>query len=86
MEVTLSELRAEFGRSRLLSMPIAGAVAALGWPVHAIARTLLVVAVWFAFPAQRFTAIPAVVVVVYLISIAALATRSLPVAPSRASV
>lgn len=186
MELTLSELRADFGRSRLLSMPIAGAIAwsaaglfgailpdaesaaiamflcmpavfplaffvgrvigedvfgakgqneldqlfmlgllmsnlvwgiaipfwmtepsslplsvgilaglmwvPMSWilqhwvgPFHAVARTVLVVAVWFLFPGQRFTLIPAVVVVVYLISIAALATRPLPEAASRAS-
>jgi hypothetical protein len=42
---------------------------------HGIARTLLVVAAWFAFPAQRFVAIPAVIVAVYLVSILALVRR-----------
>ncbi len=42
---------------------------------HAIARTLLVVAVWFLFPAQRFVVVPGVIVVVYVISIGVLATR-----------
>jgi hypothetical protein len=42
---------------------------------HAIVRTVLVVAVWFMFPGQRFVYIPAVIVVVYLISIAALVRR-----------
>ena len=52
---------------------------------HAVARTLLVAAAWFAFPSQRFTAIPAVVVAVYAVSIVALATRTLPdPAPARA--
>ncbi|MCZ8076934.1 MAG: hypothetical protein O9341_22690 [Paucibacter sp.] len=37
---------------------------------HAIARALLCVSAWYAFPAQRFVAIPAVVVAVYLITIA----------------
>ena len=45
---------------------------------HCIARTVLVVAAWFLFPDHRFVAIPAVIVVIYLISIAALATRRLP--------
>ncbi len=45
---------------------------------HAIARTVLVVTVWFLFPDQRFVAIPVVVVIVYLISIVALGTRRLP--------
>jgi hypothetical protein len=42
---------------------------------HAIVRTVLVVTVWFVFPGQRFVLIPAVIVVVYLISIAALVKR-----------
>jgi hypothetical protein len=45
---------------------------------HAVARTVLVAAAWLAFPEYRFSAIPLVIVVVYLISIAALATRRLP--------
>jgi hypothetical protein len=39
-------------------------------------RTVLVVAAWFAFPSHRFVAIPAIIVVIYLITIAVL--RSLP--------
>ena len=42
---------------------------------HAIVRTVLVVAVWFLFPSQRFVLIPLVIVVVYLISIVALVKR-----------
>ncbi|MGH7426794.1 MAG: DUF7010 family protein [Candidatus Methylomirabilaceae bacterium] len=45
---------------------------------HAIARTVLVLAAWFLFPDHRFVVIPAVIVIVYLISIVALATRRLP--------
>jgi hypothetical protein len=45
---------------------------------HAVSRTVLVSAAWLVFPGQRFTLIPAIVVVIYLISIAALATRPLP--------
>ena len=48
---------------------------------HGIARTGLVVAAWYMFPDHRFVAVPAVVVLVYLISIVALATRKLPDAP-----
>jgi hypothetical protein len=50
---------------------------------HAISRTLLVAAAWFAFPRHRFVVIPAVIVVIYLISIAALARRPLPEAAAR---
>lgn len=45
---------------------------------HAIARTILVLAAWFLFPDHRFVVIPALIVIVYLISIVALATRRLP--------
>jgi hypothetical protein len=42
---------------------------------HAVARTLLVTAAWFLFPAQRFTVIPVVVVAVYVVTIVALEQR-----------
>lgn len=45
---------------------------------HAVARTLLIVAAWLLLPDLRFVAIPALIVLVYLISILALATRKLP--------
>lgn len=44
---------------------------------HGIARTALIVAAWYAFPAprMRFTIIPAIVVGVYLVTIAILVRR-----------
>jgi len=45
---------------------------------HGIARTVLVVAAWYVFPEHRFVVIPAVIVVVYLITILVLAKRPLP--------
>lgn len=45
---------------------------------HAVARTVVVVLAWFVFPDHRFSVIPALIVIVYLISIVALATRKLP--------
>jgi hypothetical protein len=42
---------------------------------HAVARTVLLVAAWFLFPENRFTVLPAIVVAVYLVSIAALVRR-----------
>jgi hypothetical protein len=42
---------------------------------HAIARTVLVLAVWIAFPDRRFVVVPAVIVVIYLVSIVALVRR-----------
>ena len=42
---------------------------------HGIARTILVLAAWYLFPAHRFVAIPAVIVAVYLVTIYVLWTR-----------
>lgn len=42
---------------------------------HTLARTALVLAAWFAFPAQRFTLIPALIVAVYLVTIVVLERR-----------
>lgn len=42
---------------------------------HGIARTVLVLAAWSLFPTQRFVAVPAVIVAVYLVTIAVLAKR-----------
>ena len=45
---------------------------------HAFTRTALVAIVWFLFPDQRFGVIPAVIVVIYLITIYVLAKRPRP--------
>lgn len=45
---------------------------------HAVARTVLVTAAWFMFPAQRFTVIPALIVVVYAVTIVVLEQRWRP--------
>ncbi len=42
---------------------------------HGISRTVLVVAAWHLFPEHRFVAIPAVIVIIYLITIFVLAWR-----------
>jgi hypothetical protein len=42
---------------------------------HAIARTLLLVAAWYALPEQRFVVIPAIIVGIYIITIAVLEQR-----------
>ncbi len=42
---------------------------------HAIARTLLIVAAWYAFPAQRFVVIPAIIVAIYIVTIVVLERR-----------
>jgi hypothetical protein len=48
---------------------------------HAVVRTVLCLAAWYAFPDQRFVAIPAVIVGVYAVTIVALAQRHRIVAP-----
>ena len=43
---------------------------------HAFARTGLVLGAWYLFPGERFVAVPAVIVVVYLVTIYVLLRRS----------
>lgn len=45
---------------------------------HAFTRMALVTVAWFAFPDQRFVIIPAIIVVIYLITIYVLAKRPRP--------
>jgi hypothetical protein len=45
---------------------------------HAFARTVFVTAAWFLFPDQRFVVIPALIVIIYLITIYVLAKRPRP--------
>ena len=45
---------------------------------HAFARTALCLIAWFAFPDQRFVVIPAIIVVIYLITIYVLVKRPRP--------
>lgn len=45
---------------------------------HGIARTVLVVAAWYLFPAHRFVVIPLVIVVIYLVTIQVLRKRRRP--------
>lgn len=42
---------------------------------HATTRTALVLAAWYVFPTQRFVVIPAVIVAIYLVTIAVLEAR-----------
>lgn len=42
---------------------------------HAISRTVLLFAAWYLFPDQRFVVLPAIIVAIYLITIAALLAR-----------
>jgi hypothetical protein len=43
---------------------------------HAFSRTVLIVLAWFLFPAQRFVIIPAIIVLIYLITLAVLVRRA----------
>ncbi len=45
---------------------------------HGIARTVTILAAWFLFPDHRFVVIPAIIVVIYVISIIVLETRRMP--------
>lgn len=42
---------------------------------HAVARTLLVLAVWIAFPESRFLAVPVVIVAIYIVTMIVLERR-----------
>ena len=42
---------------------------------HGISRTVLVLAVWYLFPAHRFVVVPAVIVAIYLVTIVVLLRR-----------
>ena len=42
---------------------------------HAVGRTVLVLAAWYLFPAQRFVLIPALIVVIYVFTMLVLETR-----------
>ena len=42
---------------------------------HGIARTVLIVAAWYLFPARRFVVIPAIIVAIYLVTIYFLSMR-----------
>ena len=42
---------------------------------HGITRTIMVVAAWYLFPGRRFVVIPAVIVIIYIVTIYVLRTR-----------
>lgn len=59
----------------LMWVPLAGLLQHWVGLFHGVGRTVLVLAAWYAFPADRFVAVPAVIVAVYLVTIRVLATR-----------
>ncbi|WP_128548377.1 DUF7010 family protein [Larkinella soli] len=50
---------------------------------HALARTVLVLILWYLWPQQRFTAIPFAIVLIYLVTIAVLMNRRVKSGPMR---
>jgi hypothetical protein len=42
---------------------------------HGVARTVFVVAAWYLFPSHRFVVIPAVIVIIYIVTIYVLWSR-----------
>lgn len=61
--------------SGLMWLPISWIIEHKVGTFHALSRTIGVAFAWFAFPEQRFIAIPIVIVVIYLISIYFLHSR-----------
>ncbi len=88
MSLLVFAIALPFARIEYTSLPMTvGILAGLMWAplswmlqhwigfFHATARTVLVLAAWYAFPGQRFVAIPAVIVGIYLITIVVLEAR-----------
>ena len=61
--------------SGLMWLPFSGLISHWVGAFHGVVRTVGVVAVWYLLPDDRFVAVPAVIVAVYLVTIAALARR-----------
>src|ERR1700730_10084271 len=59
----------------LMWVPFSGMIQHWVGLFHGIARTVLIVAAWYLFPARRFVIIPAVIVGIYLVTIYILASR-----------
>ena len=61
----------------LMWMPITWIIDHWVGVFHAVVRTLLVLALWYAFPAHRFVAIPFAIVVLYLVTLLILKNRTI---------
>lgn len=61
--------------SGLMWLPLSWIVEHWIGTFHTLARTALVTAIWYLFPHIRFIAVPAVIVVVYAVTIVVLETR-----------
>jgi hypothetical protein len=76
--------------SGLMWIPITWIIQHWVGVVHAVVRTVAVVAAWYVFPTHRFVAIPVVIVVLYAGAIAVLVNRprgarTAPIAPATSS-
>ena len=60
----------------LMWVPFSGLIRHWVGIFHGVARTVLVVAAWYAFPQARFVAVPAVIVAVYAVSLVVLVRRA----------
>lgn len=65
----------------LMWVPFSGLIRHWVGLFHGVTRTVLVVAAWYAFPKDRFVVIPAIIVAIYLVTIAVLVRRSKASAP-----
>ncbi len=59
----------------LMWVPLSWAIQHWVGIFHGVARTLLVLSAWYAFPDYRFTLIPAIIVLLYIITIVILERR-----------
>ncbi len=88
MAVLVYAIAIPFFRADYTSLPLSvGILSGLMWlplswiighwvgTFHTLARTALIVAVWYAFPLSRFIVVPAVIVAVYAVTIIVLEAR-----------
>lgn len=62
----------------LMWLPFSGLIGHWVGVFHGLTRTVLIVAVWYLFPAHRYVSIPAVIVAIYLVTLYVLANRLRP--------
>jgi hypothetical protein len=61
--------------SGLMWLPLSWIIEHWVGTFHALARTILVTAIWYLFPNARFVAVPAAIVAVYIVTILVLESR-----------
>ena len=60
----------------LMWLPFSGLIRHWVGLFHGLSRTVLIVIAWYLFPRHRFVVIPAIIVVIYLVTIAVLVQRA----------